>query len=158
MLKPTIIAIPIFALLIAVETFLAVRYEEKYDRKDIWTNIALGFGSVGFGFIFAIIQVFFYEAIYQNIAPFQMPMTTFGGRGRFCFSRTIFFITGFTASVTKSGFSGIFTSSIIRRINTICRLPFVKAGFPASRTGFFICRSRLSVFRSGRLRRCTVLI
>jgi len=45
MLKPTIIAIPIFALLIAVETFLALRHEEKYDRKDIWTNIALGFGS-----------------------------------------------------------------------------------------------------------------
>ena len=76
MLKPTIIAIPIFALLIAVETFLAVRHEEKYDRKDIWTNIALGFGSVAFGFIFAVIQVFFYELIYQNIALFQISMTT----------------------------------------------------------------------------------
>ncbi len=76
MLKPTFIAIPIFALLIAVETFFAVRYEEKYDRKDIWTNIALGFGSLVFGFIFAVIQVFFYEAIYQNLAPFQISMTT----------------------------------------------------------------------------------
>lgn len=76
MFKPTEIAIPFFALMIAVETFFAVRHEEKYDRKDIWTNIALGFGSVGFGFIFGFIQFFFYEAIYQNIAPFQISMTT----------------------------------------------------------------------------------
>ncbi len=74
MLKPTIIAIPVFALLIAVETFLAVRYEEKYDRKDVWTNIGLGFGSVAFGFVFAFIQVFFYETIYQNFALFQISM------------------------------------------------------------------------------------
>ena len=76
MLKPTVIAIPIFALLIAVETFLAVRYEEKYDRKDVWTNIALGFGSVAFGLGFAFIQAFFYELIYQNVAPFQIAMTS----------------------------------------------------------------------------------
>ena len=75
MLKPTVIAIPIFALLIAVETFLAVRYEEKYDRKDIWTNIGLGFGSLVFGFVLAFIQVFFYEAVYQNLALFQISMT-----------------------------------------------------------------------------------
>jgi sterol desaturase/sphingolipid hydroxylase (fatty acid hydroxylase superfamily) len=74
MLKPTVIAIPFFALLIAIETYLAVRKEETYDRKDVWTNIALGFGSVGFGFIFAFIQSFFYEGIYENYAIFQMPM------------------------------------------------------------------------------------
>lgn len=74
MLKPTILAIPIFALLIAVETYFAVRKEKNYDRKDIWTNIALGFGSVGFGFIFGFIQAFFYNLLYENVAPFQIPM------------------------------------------------------------------------------------
>ena len=74
MLNPVVIAIPFFALMIAIETFFSVRSEAGYDRKDIWTNIALGFGSVGFGFIFSLFQVFFYEGIYQNLAPFQMPM------------------------------------------------------------------------------------
>ena len=74
MLKPTVIAIPIFALLIAAENFLAVRQEENYDRRDVWTNIALGFGSIAFGVVFGLIQAFFYEGIYEHIAPFQMPM------------------------------------------------------------------------------------
>jgi sterol desaturase/sphingolipid hydroxylase (fatty acid hydroxylase superfamily) len=74
MLKPTVIAIPFFALMIAIETFLAVRREENYDRKDIWTNIALGFGSVAFGAVFGVIQAFFYDFIYETVAPFQMPM------------------------------------------------------------------------------------
>ena len=74
MLKPTVIAIPFFALMIAIEIFLSVRNEENYDRKDVWTNIALGFGSVAFGAVLAIIQTFFYEGIYQNFALFQLPM------------------------------------------------------------------------------------
>lgn len=74
MLKPTVIAIPFFALMIAIETYLSVRKEETFDRRDVWTNIALGFGSVAFGAVFAFIQTFFYEGIYQTVAPFQMPM------------------------------------------------------------------------------------
>lgn len=75
MLKPTVIAIPIFALLIAVEAYIAVRHaREDYDRKDAWTNIALGFGSVAFGAVFGLIQAFFYDAIYENLAPYRMPM------------------------------------------------------------------------------------
>ena len=74
MLKPTVLAIPIFALLIALENFLAVRREEHYDRKDVWTNIGLGFGSVAFGAVFGLIQALFYNGIYENIAPYQMPM------------------------------------------------------------------------------------
>lgn len=76
MLKPTVIAIPFFALLIAIETYFAVRKEENYDRRDIWTNIALGFGSVGFGFIFGFIQAVFYDGIYEHVAPYKMPMNT----------------------------------------------------------------------------------
>ncbi|MGI8467363.1 MAG: sterol desaturase family protein [Pyrinomonadaceae bacterium] len=74
MLHPTVIAIPIFALLIAAENFLAVRQEENYDRKDVWTNIALGFGSVAFGAVFGLTQAFFYNGVYENFAPFKMPM------------------------------------------------------------------------------------
>jgi alkylglycerol monooxygenase len=76
-LPPTVIAIPIFALLIAAETYLSVRKEESFDRRDVWTNIALGFGSVLFGAVFGLIQATFYNFIYQNLAPFQMPMNTF---------------------------------------------------------------------------------
>jgi sterol desaturase/sphingolipid hydroxylase (fatty acid hydroxylase superfamily) len=75
-LPPTVFAIPFFALMIAFETYFAVRKEESFDRKDVWTNIALGFGSVGFGAIFSLIQAFFYYLIYEKVAPFQMPMNT----------------------------------------------------------------------------------
>jgi sterol desaturase/sphingolipid hydroxylase (fatty acid hydroxylase superfamily) len=74
MLKPTVIAIPIFAILIAIETYLSVRREPGYDRKDVWTNIALGFGSVAFGFVFGFIQAFVYGGLYEYVAPFKMPM------------------------------------------------------------------------------------
>lgn len=74
MTKPIIIAVPFFALLIALETFLVLRNEEVYDRRDVWTNVWLGSGSVVFGTILAIIQTFFYSGIYENIAFFQMPM------------------------------------------------------------------------------------
>ena len=73
MFSPTVIAIPIFALLIAAETYFAAREEEIYDRRDVWTNIALGFGSLAFGAGFGLIQAFFYSAVYENLAPFKMP-------------------------------------------------------------------------------------
>ncbi len=72
--KPTDIAIPLFALLIAIETILSVRYEANYDRKDIWTNIGLGFGSAFFGFVFGFFQAFIYNLVYEGVAPFRMPM------------------------------------------------------------------------------------
>jgi alkylglycerol monooxygenase len=74
-LKPTVIAIPVFALLIAVEAYYAARREDEYDGRDAWTNIALGFGSVLFGAVFSFIQAFFYESA-LTFAPYQMPMNT----------------------------------------------------------------------------------
>ncbi len=74
MLKPQYLSIPIFALLIAIEAWLIYRQNQtEIDRKDTWTNIALGFGSVGFGLIFGLFNGLTYIWIYEN-APFQMPM------------------------------------------------------------------------------------
>lgn len=74
MLRPTVIAIPFFALLIAVEAFYAHRKSsaEYGDRRDTWTNIFLGFMSVVFGAIFGLATVFIYEYFY-DYAPFKFP-------------------------------------------------------------------------------------
>jgi sterol desaturase/sphingolipid hydroxylase (fatty acid hydroxylase superfamily) len=77
MISPVIISIPLFAILIALEFFLALRQEENYDRKDTWTNIALGLGSILFGSFFASILVFFYQFFYE-LAPYKIQMDTFG--------------------------------------------------------------------------------
>jgi alkylglycerol monooxygenase len=73
-LPPTVIAIPIFALMIALEAFLTARREGAYDRKDAWTNIFIGFMSVAFGAGLGLIQAFFYNFLYDQVAPVQMPM------------------------------------------------------------------------------------
>lgn len=72
-LKPTVIAIPLFAVLIAVEAWLTVREDrDEYDRKDAWTNIFLGFGSVAFGALFGIFIGVIYTAVYE-FAPYKLP-------------------------------------------------------------------------------------
>ncbi len=76
MLKPQVIAIPIFALMIAIEAFLIIRSNrERIDRKDTWNNILIGFVSVGFGILFALVTSNFYLWAY-SIAPYKMPMGT----------------------------------------------------------------------------------
>ena len=74
MLRPTVIAIPIFALLIAAEslwTYLR-RSGEYADRKDTWTNIFLGFVSVGFGALAGLFTIYIYTFAYE-IAPYKFP-------------------------------------------------------------------------------------
>ncbi len=74
MLPPTVIAIPIFALLIAVEAWFVIRENrENFDKKDTWTNIFTGFLSVAWGAIFGLFTAFFYLSAYE-IAPYKMPM------------------------------------------------------------------------------------
>ncbi len=73
MLTPTVIAIPVFALLIALEAWLVVRENrENFDRKDTWTNIFIGFASVAWGALFGLVTSLFYLSIYE-FAPFKMP-------------------------------------------------------------------------------------
>lgn len=145
MLKPTIIAIPIFALLIAVEFFFALRKEKGYDRKDLWTNIALGLGSVFFGLIFSVFHAFIYD-IFYSYAPHKMPMDTAWAwvvlmfADDFCyywfhrFSHEIRFLWNFhvvhhssnqfnlSVAVRQSWFSGV--------AHWIFYLPLAIAGFP----------------------------
>lgn len=73
MLNPTVIAIPIFAFLIALEALYSmVKGAGEYEKRDAWTNILLGFGSVAFNVLFGLatiqVYIFFYE-----IAPFKFP-------------------------------------------------------------------------------------
>lgn len=76
MLTPTVIAIPIFAFLIAVEAYFTARENrENFDRRDTWTNIFLGFGSVAWGAVFGLATGYFYLTAYE-FAPHKMPMET----------------------------------------------------------------------------------
>lgn len=76
MLKLTIIAIPLFALLIAIEAFLVIRENrEDFDRRDTWTNIFIGFVSVAWGAVFGLFTSLIYIAVY-NFSPFKMPIET----------------------------------------------------------------------------------
>ena len=74
MLKPTIIAIPFFALLIAAEALWShLRRTGDYrDGKDAWVNILLGFGSTVWGALFGLATGFIYVAAYE-IAPYKFP-------------------------------------------------------------------------------------
>jgi len=73
MLSPIVIAIPIFALMIAVEAFYSFRTKsEAYKSRDAWTNIFIGFVSVGFNLIFGIFIALIYTAAYE-LAPFHFP-------------------------------------------------------------------------------------
>lgn len=73
-LTPTVIAIPVFAILIALEAYLSNRRGADHfsDRKDTWINILLGFGSVACGAIFGLFTGLVYLKAYE-IAPYKFP-------------------------------------------------------------------------------------
>lgn len=74
MLNPVVIAIPVFALSIAVEAWLTIRENRgNFDRRDTWTNIFIGFGSVAWGAFFGLFTAYVYLWIYE-LAPVKMPM------------------------------------------------------------------------------------
>lgn len=72
MLSPTVIAIPLFAALIALEAFYSHRQDsdEYRERKDTWTNIFIGFMSVVWGALFGLVTGYVYIYFY-SIAPFK---------------------------------------------------------------------------------------
>ncbi|MCA1589405.1 MAG: sterol desaturase family protein [Acidobacteria bacterium] len=74
MLNPTIVAIPIFALMIGIEALIAHRRGVRvYSSRDAWTNIFIGFVSVGFNLVFGLFIGLIYLAAYE-IAPFKFPV------------------------------------------------------------------------------------
>ena len=73
MLNPTVIAIPLFALMIALEAWYNGRRKAGYySSKDAWTNILIGFMSVAFGAVFALFFGAVYVFCYQ-IAHYKFP-------------------------------------------------------------------------------------
>ena len=74
MLRPTVIAIPFFALMIAVEAFWAYRKssDEYHDNKDTWINIFMGFMSVAWGALFGFFTGYVYIFCYE-LAPYKFP-------------------------------------------------------------------------------------
>ena len=74
MINPVLIAIPLFSALIALEAFIARRKDpDVYDRKDAWTNIALGLGSVVSGALIGLATGYAYIYFYE-LAPFKFPV------------------------------------------------------------------------------------
>ncbi|HKX83808.1 MAG TPA: sterol desaturase family protein [Pyrinomonadaceae bacterium] len=75
MLNPTVIAIPLFALMIGIEAWFAKRHHpEFYEGKDAWNNILIGFVSVAFGAtFFALFIGIIYQFAY-DIAPYKFPV------------------------------------------------------------------------------------
>ncbi len=74
MISPTVIAIPIFATMIAVEAHLArwLDSDEFGDRKDTKANIILGFTSTAWAIIWALLAGYIYLFCYE-ISPFKFP-------------------------------------------------------------------------------------
>jgi alkylglycerol monooxygenase len=74
MLRPTVIAIPIFILLIAGEALWArlTGSDEYRDRKDTWSNILMGVVSVICGALFGLAAASIYLFCYE-LAPYKFP-------------------------------------------------------------------------------------
>lgn len=75
MLRPIVIAIPFFALMIAAEAWLATRRgsDEYADRRDTWGNIFLGFMSVVWGALLGLGIGYIYIWCYE-MAPYKFPV------------------------------------------------------------------------------------
>ncbi len=72
---PQLLAIPIFAVAMAIEAFLILKSGQKdYDTKDAGNNILIGILSVVFGSALAFITTPIYFFAYEN-APVQLSMS-----------------------------------------------------------------------------------
>lgn len=73
-LTPTMVAVPLFAALIAAEAWWARRQgsDEYRDNRDTWGNIFLGFMSIVWGILFGLATVYIYYFCY-DIAPYKFP-------------------------------------------------------------------------------------
>ncbi len=77
MLNPTALAIPLFAVMIALEALIARRSRpEYYESKDAWINIFIGFVSVAFSILFSVLFIGVIYAFAYELAPFKFPADT----------------------------------------------------------------------------------
>jgi len=74
MISPTVIAIPLFAVMIALEAHLALWLDsdEFSDKKDTKANIILGFSSTAWAILWAILASYIYFFCYE-ISLFKFP-------------------------------------------------------------------------------------
>ena len=73
MLKPVLIAVPVFAFLIALEAVWDWRERaNEYETKDAWTNIFVGFASLFWGALFGTFSGVIYFFCY-DLAPYKFP-------------------------------------------------------------------------------------
>lgn len=74
MLTPTVIAVPLFAGLIALEAWWSRRNgsDEYADNRDTWGNIFLGLISVVWNILFGLITINIYLFCYE-LAPYKFP-------------------------------------------------------------------------------------
>jgi hypothetical protein len=74
MMRPTLIAIPLFAALIAAEAHWArFRGSDAFkDVKDTRTNIILGFSSTAWGIVWGLLAGVIYLIAY-DLAPYKFP-------------------------------------------------------------------------------------
>ncbi len=74
MIKPTLIAVPLFVLFIALEAFYDWRKRtNEYEVKDTFTNIFVGLMSLIWSGLFGLFTAFIYLWCYE-IAPFKFPV------------------------------------------------------------------------------------
>jgi sterol desaturase/sphingolipid hydroxylase (fatty acid hydroxylase superfamily) len=73
MLNPIVIAIPLFALAIALEAWYDTRHnDDACEWWDSWTNILIGFVSVATGAIIGLFIGFLYDVAFE-FAPYKFP-------------------------------------------------------------------------------------
>lgn len=74
MLRPTVLAVPIFALMIGGEALWSYMKGATHyrDRKDTWNNIFIGFMSLVFGALFGIGIFYIYEFAY-SVSLYKFP-------------------------------------------------------------------------------------
>ena len=73
MFNPTVIAIPLFALMIGIEALIARRRDRDfYSGYDAFTNILIGFVSVAFGGLFGLGIGLVYTFLYE-LSPLKLP-------------------------------------------------------------------------------------
>ncbi|WP_040518437.1 sterol desaturase family protein [Gordonia neofelifaecis] len=85
MREPTVLAIPFFVLLLALETYAASKLEHDengsgrpakgaYDGRDARASIWMGVVSIGTSAAWKFAALFGYTALFAYVAPWQMPV------------------------------------------------------------------------------------